>query len=68
MLLQLVPYGWEVHPGQLIRSGLSQDIALALGGHYFQVFSHSTSANLGCWLWVDACCQGLLEVWAVRSV
>ena len=37
MLLQLVPYGWEVHPGQLIRSSLSHDIPLAVGGHYLQV-------------------------------
>ena len=37
VLLQLVPYGWEVHHGQLIRSSLSQDIPLAVGGHYLQV-------------------------------
>lgn len=37
VLLQLLPYGWEVYPGQLIRSCISADIPLALHGYYLQV-------------------------------
>ena len=36
VLVQMLPYGWEVHPGQLIRSCYSADIPLSLKGHYLQ--------------------------------
>lgn len=37
VMLQLLPYAWEVYPGQLIRSCLSADIPSAFQGHYLQV-------------------------------
>ena len=37
VVLQLVPYGWELQPGQLMRSVFSADLGPAIGGHYRQV-------------------------------
>lgn len=37
VLLQMLPYGWEIRPGELIRSCISADMPLASHGHYLQV-------------------------------
>ena len=37
VVLQLIPYGWELKPGELIRSVFSADLAPAIGGYYRQV-------------------------------
>ena len=45
VMMQLLPYGWQLPTGQLIRTGLSRDMSLALNGTYLQVCS-SVSPDL----------------------
>ena len=37
VLMQLLPYGWLLPEGELIRTGLSRDMSLSLNGTYLQV-------------------------------
>ena len=37
VMVQLFPYGWQLENGDIIRTGLSRDMPLALNGSYFQV-------------------------------
>ena len=52
VLVQLLPYGWEVYPGQLIRSCISADIPLATRGHYLQV--SALCLHFVCWFGTGA--------------
>lgn len=52
VLIQLLPYGWEIKPGQVIRAAFNQDYAMLKQGHYLQVTA--TDICVAALVWV--CC------------
>ena len=59
VMVQLFPYGWQLENGDIIRTGLSRDMPLALNGSYFQVCMQLSVASF---------LRRLQEAWLASAV